>query len=98
MSKTRWLVAGAGMMGKIAPPIIQMVGGKVVGYLGITKEEASHSADIINLKPDFVGSFDNFDTAIGLSNVDAVYVATPNFMHAPMATKASGWYTLRKMC
>ena len=90
MSKTvNWGVVGAGMMGKIFPPRIRQAGGEVKVYLGVDKNEASEAADKINLVPDTIGSFEDYDTMLGRDDINGVVIAVPNFMHDEMAIKAA---------
>jgi predicted dehydrogenase len=82
-------VVGAGMMGKIFPGNIRRAGGELIAYLGIDGAEAERAAQEINLFPNFIGSFGDYEKVLGRNDVDLVVIATPNFMHDPMAIAAA---------
>jgi len=85
-------VVGLGMMGSIAPHILEQGTARIVAALGQTNEEVTNYMRINNF-PDLelTGTFGDYHTLLTQLNVpvDLVYLATPNCMHAEMGKAAA---------
>ena len=86
MSKVRWLLVGAGDISKkrVAPALASAGGSEIAAVCDIRRDWAStlaeeHGAD---------GVFVDFEEALARSGADAVYVATPVWLHVDHTVQA----------
>jgi predicted dehydrogenase len=83
-------VIGAGMMGKIAVPVIRFAGGNVTAVLGVDGKEVDALAEATRLGDDaYRGDFGEFDRLLKDDSTDAFYLATPNCFHAEQGIAAA---------
>ena len=82
----KWLLVGAGIIAgkRVAPALADGCCSELVGVCDVVEENAKKIAD------DFLAGkvFTDIGDAIANTRADAVYVATPVFLHAPIAIKA----------
>lgn len=81
-----WLLAGAGDIAKkrVAPALAKGNGGSLVSVCDSHEDAAKHIANEYGIQE----VYHSYDEALKNSAVDAVYIATPIFLHKDMAIKA----------
>ena len=87
MSDLNWLLVGPGDISRkrAAPALAQAEGSRIAGIVYHTRKEqaeamaAEHGADAV---------YDDFTAALEQSDANAVYLATPVFLHTPQAVAA----------
>ena len=86
MNNVRWLLVGAGAIAgkRVASAIAETGNCELVGVCDVAEESARELAGEYGAP----GVFSDVDEAIARSDFDAVYVATPVFLHVPIAIKA----------
>lgn len=86
LNNVRWLLVGAGAIAgkRVASAIAETGNCELVGVCDVAEESARELAGEYGAP----GVFSDVDEAIARSDFDAVYVATPVFLHVPIAIKA----------
>ncbi len=76
----RWLLVGTGDIAnkRLAPALASCAGGELVGVCDVVKERAEALADKLGVGEVHVA----LDDALGNTSANAVYLATPVFLHA----------------
>lgn len=84
--KVKWLLIGAGIIAskRVAPALVNAKDSELIGVCDIAEENARKIADEHKASEVFT----DIETAIAKTNADAVYIATPVFLHIPAAIKA----------
>lgn len=86
MADTRWLLVGAGDISRkrVGPAIVEAAGSELAAVCDANLDAARHLASQHNC-----GSvYSDFEEALGSSDADAVYLATPVWLHAAHAVAA----------
>jgi predicted dehydrogenase len=85
MKEIRWLLVGAGDISKkrVAPAIVNAMDSELVAICDVREENARLLAH--EFKVDQI--YTDFDEAVNSTESDAVYLATPVFLHAQQALK-----------
>ena len=83
--KVRWLLVGTGDIAKkrVAPALTSCAGSDLVGVCDIVRERAEKVADEFGAQR----VFDTLQQGLADRDVDAVYLATPVWLHARQAAK-----------
>ncbi|MBI3948642.1 MAG: Gfo/Idh/MocA family oxidoreductase [Armatimonadetes bacterium] len=86
MRNVRWLLVGAGDIARkrVAPALASAAGSEVVGVCDVREEEARRLAADLGA----TGSYSRLEEALAASPADAVYIATPVWLHVPQAVSA----------
>ncbi|WP_349538040.1 Gfo/Idh/MocA family oxidoreductase [Sagittula sp. NFXS13] len=89
MTKTRIAVIGAGWISQEAflPAVHQTDNAEVIALISGSAEQSRKLADFHDI-PDVV-SYEAMDSYLASGKVDAVYIATPNSLHADQAIRAA---------
>ena len=84
--KVKWLLIGAGIIAekRVAPALVNAEDSELVGVCDIVEENAKKIAEEYGVSE----IYNDIDEAISKTAADAVYVATPVFLHVPTAIKA----------
>ena len=87
-NKIRWLLVGAGAIAskRVAMALSESKNGTLVGVCDVLQDQANECAAKHGVKE----VYSDFDQALAKTSADAVYIATPVFLHVPQATKAIG--------
>lgn len=82
----KWLLAGTGDIAekRVAPALAGTAGSKLYAVCDLDRTRAEDFA----LRFGVGAVYDNYETALTDSGIDAVYIATPVWLHVPMAVKA----------
>ena len=89
MKKVRYAVVGTGWISQIAfmPSIAQTGNSEITAIVSGSPANARKLADFHGIK--HIYSYDQYDEMLRSGNVDAVYIALPNAMHADYAIRAA---------
>lgn len=84
--KVKWLLIGAGIIAekRVGPALVDADGSELVGVCDVVEDNARKVAQ--TCKADEI--FTDIDEAIANTQADAIYVATPVYLHVPTAIKA----------
>ena len=82
----KWLLVGAGSIAnsRVAPALAEVEGSELVGVCDADRDRAAELAARFEAPE----TFDDFDAALSRSEADAVYLAVPVNLHAPMGIRA----------
>lgn len=85
MDRVKWLLVGAGDIShkRVAPTLAEAQDSGIVAICDVRKEQAQSLADKFGVKEVFT----DFTEALTSSSADAVYLATPVWLHAEQAVK-----------
>ncbi|MDD5597489.1 MAG: Gfo/Idh/MocA family oxidoreductase [Victivallaceae bacterium] len=85
MDKVKWLLVGAGDIAhkRVAPALAGAENSELAGICDVRKEPAAQIAEKFKLK--YV--YTDFEEALARSDADAVYLATPVWLHPEQAVK-----------
>ena len=83
MDKVKWLLVGAGNIAnkRVAPALVSAENSELIGVCDPHMEQASAMAEKFNIQ----NIYKDFEKALVKSNADAVYLATPIWLHADQA-------------
>lgn len=89
MKKVRYAVVGTGWISQIAfmPSIAQTGNSEITAIVSGSPANAQKLADFHGVK--HIYSYDQYDEMLNSGNVDAVYIALPNSMHADYTIRAA---------
>lgn len=87
MTKTRWAIIGAGDIAQrnIAPALAQTPGAEPAAVMSRRMEASQAFAE----KHKFAFAYDSLEALLANKEVDAVYIASPNSLHAEQAIAAA---------
>lgn len=77
-------VVGAGFIGPVHVEGLQRAGQKVLGILGVDRQESDGAAEQLGLSK----AYTSFDEVLADDQVQSVHIATPNRLHYDMASRA----------
>src|SRR5262245_38575877 len=81
--RLRALVVGPGFIGMVHADALRRNGVEVAGFVGSGADGGQQRAAVFG-----VPYFSSLTAALAAENVDAVHIATPNVLHAPLAEEA----------
>lgn len=88
--KTRYAVIGLGRIaGHFMPGALNSTNSTITGLVSGHRDKAERIAAQYNVPTDSIYSYENFDEIAHNPNIDAVYVALPNSMHAEYTVRAA---------
>lgn len=89
--KLRWCVVGLGRisMGHFMPAVELSKTGKITALVSGHREKAEKQAAMYNVPSPSIYSYDNYDEIRQNKEIDAVYIALPNSMHAEYTIRAA---------
>jgi predicted dehydrogenase len=89
--KFRWCIVGLGRisMGHFMPAVELSKTGKITALVSGHREKAEKQAAQYNVPSPSIYSYDNFDEIRQNKDIDAVYIALPNSMHAEYTIRAA---------
>jgi predicted dehydrogenase len=88
--KTRYAVIGLGRIaGHFMPGTLSTTNSVVTGLVSGHRDKADRIAAQYNIPATSIYNYENFDEIAHNSNIDAVYVALPNSMHAEYTIRAA---------
>ncbi|MGA8160417.1 MAG: Gfo/Idh/MocA family oxidoreductase [Acidobacteriaceae bacterium] len=89
--KLGWCIVGLGRisMGHFMPGVADSKTGKLTALVSGHREKAERQAAIYNVPSPSIYSYDNFDEIRDNKEIDAVYIALPNSMHAEYTIRAA---------
>ncbi len=89
--KLRWCIVGLGRisMGHFMPAVELSKTGKITALVSGHREKAEKQAAMYNVPSPSIYSYDNYDEIRQNKEIDAVYVALPNSMHAEYTIRAA---------
>ncbi|HUA93463.1 MAG TPA: Gfo/Idh/MocA family oxidoreductase [Terracidiphilus sp.] len=88
--KTRYAVIGLGRIaGHFMPATLNTTNSSVTGLVSGHRDKAERIAAQYNVPTSSIYSYENFDEIAHNPNIDAVYVALPNSMHAEYTIRAA---------
>lgn len=84
-AEVRWAIVGTGDISRtVAPDFAAIPGARRAAVLSRSLQKARTFSEEF----DFGRAFDDLDTLLADPEIDAVYIATPHALHAPMALRA----------
>jgi len=85
-NKIKWLLIGAGIIAekRVAPALVNATDSELIGVCDIVEKNAKKIAAIYKTGEVFT----DIDIALANTQANAVYIATPVFLHVPTAIKA----------
>lgn len=89
--RLRWCIVGLGRisMGQFMPGLPLSKTGKVTALVSGHRAKAEQQASLYNVLPSAIYSYENFDQIRHNDDIDAVYIALPNSMHAEYTIRAA---------
>ncbi len=89
--KLGWCIVGLGRisMDHFMPGVMLSKTGKITALVSGHREKAEKQAAMYNVPSPSIYSYDNFDEVRDNKDVDAVYIALPNSMHAEYTIRAA---------
>ena len=89
--KLRWCIVGLGRisMGHFMPAVADSKTGKLTALVSGHREKAEKQAAMYNVPSPAIYTYDNFDEIRQNDQIDAVYIALPNSMHAEYTIRAA---------
>ena len=89
--KFRWCIVGLGRisMGQFMPGLTLSKTGKITALVSGHREKAGKQAAIYDVPSAAIYSYENFDEIRHNPDIDAVYIALPNSMHAEYTIRAA---------
>jgi predicted dehydrogenase len=89
--RLRWCIVGLGRisMGHFMPGIELSKSGKITALVSGHREKAEKQAAMYNVPSPSIYSYDNYDEIARNKEIDAVYIALPNSMHAEYTIRAA---------
>src|SRR5512146_622042 len=89
--KLRWCIVGLGRisMGQFMPGLLLSRTGKITALVSGHRGKAAKQAALYNVRPSAIYNYDDFDEIRHNEEIDAVYVALPNSMHAEYTIRAA---------
>ena len=89
--KLRWCIVGLGRisMGQFMPGLPLSRTGKITALVSGHRQKAEQQAALYNVRSSSIYGYENFDEIARNRDIDAVYVALPNSMHAEYTIRAA---------
>lgn len=89
--KLRWCIVGLGRisMGQFMPGLKLSKTGTITALVSGHREKARQQAALYGVSPSSIYSYENFDEIRHDEEIDAVYIALPNSMHAEYTMRAA---------
>lgn len=89
--KLKWCIVGLGRisMGQFMPGLTLSNKGKITALVSGHREKAEKQAAIYHVPSSAIYSYENFDEIRHNPEIDAVYIALPNSMHAEYTIRAA---------
>jgi predicted dehydrogenase len=89
--KLGWCIVGLGRisMDHFMPGVALSKSGKITALVSGHREKAEKQAALYNVPSPSIYSYDNYDEIVHDKDVDAVYIALPNSMHAEYTIRAA---------
>ncbi|HTW49771.1 MAG TPA: Gfo/Idh/MocA family oxidoreductase [Acidobacteriaceae bacterium] len=89
--KFRWCIVGLGRisMGHFMPGVALSNTGQITALVSGHREKAEKQAAMYNVPSPSIYSYDNYDEIAQDKEIDAVYIALPNSMHAEYTIRAA---------
>ncbi len=89
--KLGWCIVGLGRisMGQFMPGVALSRTGKLVALVSGHREKAERQAAMYNVPSPSIYDYTNFDEIAANKDIDAVYIALPNSMHAEYTIRAA---------
>lgn len=89
--KLRWCIVGLGRisMGQFMPGLTLSKTGKITALVSGHREKAESQAAVYHVPTSAIYSYENFDEIGRSEEIDAVYIALPNSMHAEYTIRAA---------
>lgn len=89
--KLRWCIVGLGRisMGQFMPGLMLSKTGRVTALVSGHRGKAEKQAAMYNVRSSSIYSYENFDEIRRNEEIDAVYIALPNSMHAEYTIRAA---------
>jgi predicted dehydrogenase len=89
--KLRWCIVGLGRisMGQFMPGLKQSRTGKLTALVSGHRPKAERQAALYDVPSSAIYSYENFDEIRHNKDIDAVYIALPNSMHAEYTIRAA---------
>jgi predicted dehydrogenase len=89
--KLGWCIVGLGRisMGQFMPGAAMSKTGKLVALVSGHREKAERQAALYNVPSPSIYDYTNFDEIAANKDIDAVYIALPNSMHAEYTIRAA---------
>ena len=89
--KLRWCIVGLGRisMGQFMPGLPLSQTGRITALVSGHRGKAEQQAALYNLRPSAIYSYESFDQIRHNDEIDAVYIALPNSMHAQYTIRAA---------
>src|SRR5690349_22620578 len=86
----RYAIVGIGAIaGQMMPALAKAKLSKLTGFVSGHPEKARHFAQLYGVPEKNIYNYDNFDQIASNPDIDAVYVALPNSMHAEYTIRAA---------
>ena len=89
--KLRWCIVALGRisMGQFMPGVVLSKTGKITALVSGHRKKAENQAAVYNVPSSSIYSYENFDDIRHNEEIDAVYIALPNSMHAEYTIRAA---------
>jgi predicted dehydrogenase len=89
--KLRWCIVALGRisMGQFMPGLALSKTGTITALVSGHREKAERQAALYGVAPSAIYSYENFDAIRHNEEIDAVYIALPNSMHAEYTIRAA---------
>ena len=89
--KLRWCIVALGRvsMGQFMPGLMLSKTGRITALVSGHREKAEKQAAVYGVRPSSIYSYEDFDKIRQNKEIDAVYVALPNSMHAEYTIRAA---------
>lgn len=89
--KLRWCIVALGRvsMGQFMPGLLLSKTGRITALVSGHREKAQKQAAIYGVRPSSIYGYEDFDEIRQNKEIDAVYIALPNSMHAEYTIRAA---------